>query len=184
MYVGLQESCPPPTGIVTLWLETGRTIFLASFRFGGMGRVGIWKLRCEIEQWHTDFSVSPVEAESCLRVPLPLRLLMSYICIYMEHLLLMCLDHTQRRSTVGRTPLDEWSARRGDLYLTTHDTQTDKYPSPRWDSNPRNYGRKLWQKYDFSIHPSHLKKKAVLIVETSALINPVSLCNNSEGPSS
>jgi len=25
------------------------------------------------------------------------------------------LDHTQRRSTVCRTPLDEWSARRTDL---------------------------------------------------------------------
>jgi len=33
------------------------------------------------------------------------------------------LDHTQRRSTVGRTPLDEWSIRRRDLYLTTHDTR-------------------------------------------------------------
>ena len=30
------------------------------------------------------------------------------------------LDHTQRRVTVGRTPLDEWSIRRRDLYLTTH----------------------------------------------------------------
>ena len=29
------------------------------------------------------------------------------------------LDHTQRRTTVGRTPLDEWPARRRDLYLTT-----------------------------------------------------------------
>ena len=29
------------------------------------------------------------------------------------------LDRAQR-TTVGRTPLDEWSARRGDLYLTTH----------------------------------------------------------------
>jgi len=44
---------------------------------------------------------------------LTLRLLMSYtyiyiyIYIYMEHLFLMFLDHTQRRSTVGRTPLDE-----------------------------------------------------------------------------
>ena len=32
------------------------------------------------------------------------------------------LDHTQRRSTVGRTPLDERSALRRDLYLTTHNT--------------------------------------------------------------
>jgi len=36
---------------------------------------------------------------------LTLRLLMSYI--YMERLFLTFLDHTQRRSTVGRTPLDE-----------------------------------------------------------------------------
>jgi len=36
---------------------------------------------------------------------LTLRLLMSYI--YMEHPFLMFLDHTQRRSTVGKTPLDE-----------------------------------------------------------------------------
>ena len=34
---------------------------------------------------------------------LTLRRLMSY----MEHPFLMFLDHTQRRSTVGRTPLDE-----------------------------------------------------------------------------
>ena len=45
-----------------------------------------------------------------------------YIYIYMGHLFLMFLDHTQRRSTVGRTPLDEWSARHRDLYLKTHDT--------------------------------------------------------------
>ena len=40
---------------------------------------------------------------------LTLRLLMSYIYIYiyMEHLFLMFLDHTQLRTTVGRTPLDE-----------------------------------------------------------------------------
>ena len=42
---------------------------------------------------------------------LTLRRLMSYIYIYiyiyMEHPFLMFLDHTQRRTTVGRTPLDE-----------------------------------------------------------------------------
>ena len=43
---------------------------------------------------------------SSIRVKLlTLRLLMSYM--YMERLFLMFLDHTQRRSTVGRTPLDE-----------------------------------------------------------------------------
>jgi hypothetical protein len=36
------------------------------------------------------------------------------------------LDHTQRRTTVGTTPLDQWSARHRDLYLThnTHNRQT------------------------------------------------------------
>ena len=32
------------------------------------------------------------------------------------------LDHTQRRATVGRIPLNEWLVRRRDLYLTTHNT--------------------------------------------------------------
>jgi hypothetical protein len=32
------------------------------------------------------------------------------------------LDHTERRTTVGRTPLDEWLARRRDFSLTTHNT--------------------------------------------------------------
>jgi len=35
------------------------------------------------------------------------------------------LDHTQRRTTVGRTAVEEWSVRRRDLYLTTqHSRQT------------------------------------------------------------
>ena len=59
---------------------------------------------------------------------LTLRLLMSYI--YMEHQFLMFLDHTQRRTTVGRTPLDEWSVRRTDLYLTKHDTHNRQISMP------------------------------------------------------
>ena len=38
------------------------------------------------------------------------------------------LDHTQRRITVSRTPLDERSPRRRDLYLTTHNRQTSTSP--------------------------------------------------------
>ena len=40
------------------------------------------------------------------------------------------LDHTQRRTTVGRTPLDERSARRRDLYLTTHNTHNRQTSMP------------------------------------------------------
>jgi hypothetical protein len=41
------------------------------------------------------------------------------------------IDHTERRTTVGRTPQDEWSARRKDLYLSTrntHNRQTSMLP--------------------------------------------------------
>ena len=37
------------------------------------------------------------------------------------------LDHTQRHTTVGRTPLDEWSARSRDLYL--HNAQDSRQTS-------------------------------------------------------
>jgi len=40
-----------------------------------------------------------------MKIILTLRLLMSYK--YMEHLFLMFLEHTQPRTIVGRTPLDE-----------------------------------------------------------------------------
>jgi len=38
--------------------------------------------------------------------------------------------YTQWRTTVGRTPLDEWSARRRDLYLTTHNTHNRQTSMP------------------------------------------------------
>ena len=60
-----------------------------------------------------------------------------YIYIYMEHLFLKFLDHTQWRSTVGRTPLDEWSARRRDLYLTTHDTHKRQISMPPVGFEPK-----------------------------------------------
>jgi len=60
---------------------------------------------------------------------------MSYI--YMEHPFLMFLDHTQRRTTVSRTPLDEWSARRRDLYLTTHDTHNRQISMPPMGFEPK-----------------------------------------------
>jgi len=40
------------------------------------------------------------------------------------------LNHTQRRTTFGRTPLDEWSARCRDLYLTTHNTHNRQISMP------------------------------------------------------
>jgi len=41
------------------------------------------------------------------------------------------LDHTQRRTTLGMTPLDEWSARRRDISLTTHNTHNRQTSMPQ-----------------------------------------------------
>jgi len=42
-------------------------------------------------------------------------------------------------TTVGRNPLDDWSAGRRELYLTTHTVLTrDKHPCPRRDSNTQS----------------------------------------------
>ena len=57
------------------------------------------------------------------------------------------LDHTQRRNTVRRTPLDGWSARRRDLWLTTHNTHNKQTSMPTVgfeptisaDERPQNY---------------------------------------------
>jgi hypothetical protein len=46
------------------------------------------------------------------------------------------LYHTQRRTTVGRTPLDKWSARSRDLYLTTHNTHNRQTSMPPVEFKP------------------------------------------------
>jgi hypothetical protein len=53
------------------------------------------------------------------------------------------LDHTQRRTTIGRPLLEEWSVRHRDLYLTTHNTHTrqetrDIHQFSGYDSNPQS----------------------------------------------
>ena len=64
------------------------------------------------------YSSYQIICTSFIKTPgrLTLRLLMSHI--YMERIFLMFLDHTQRRTTVGRTPLNEWSARRTHPHIT------------------------------------------------------------------
>jgi hypothetical protein len=52
---------------------------------------------------------------------------------------LFSLDHTQTHIKAGRTPMEEGSARRRDLYLTTQTLyKRKKNPCPRSDSNPRS----------------------------------------------
>ena len=40
------------------------------------------------------------------------------------------LDHTKRHTTVGKAPLDEWSALSRGLYLTTHNTPNRQISTP------------------------------------------------------
>jgi len=75
------------------------------------------------------------------------------------------LDHTQRRTTVGRTPLDEWSARRRDLWQHTTLT-TDKHPWPRWDSKSRSQHTVLYY-------------NTILCYNTVLYYNNISLCISS-----
>jgi len=76
----------------------------------------------------------------------------------MERIFLMFLDHTQRRTTFGRAPLDEWSHRRRDLYLTTHDTHNRQISMPPVGIEPTisrsDQIRKFWTT---RLPPSHSK---------------------------
>ena len=53
-----------------------------------------------------------------------------YIQWYIACLMARFAGHTQHRITVGRTPLDEWSARLSDLYITTHNTHNRQTSMP------------------------------------------------------
>ena len=56
--------------------------------------------------------------------------------------------HKQRRTTVGWTPLVEWSARRRDLYLTTHNTHNRRTSMPPVGFEPRISASERPQTYD------------------------------------
>ena len=79
------------------------------------------------------------------------------------------LDHTQRRITVGKTPLDEWSASRKDLYLTTHNTHIKQTSMPPAGIRTHNLSRRAaadlhlrprgywdWQSHNADQHNAHL----------------------------
>ena len=61
------------------------------------------------------------------------------------------LDHTERRATVGRTPLNEWSVRRRDLYLKTHNTQNRQTSMP--PGGIRNHDRSRRAAEDLRLRP-------------------------------
>ena len=59
------------------------------------------------------------------------------------------LDHTQQRTTFGRTPLDEWSVRCRDLYLTTHNTHNRQISMPPAGFEPTVSAGEQPQAYTF-----------------------------------
>jgi hypothetical protein len=61
--------------------------------------------------------------------------------------LLFSLDHTQAHTTVGRTPLDEGSARRRDLYLTTQTLYKRQTSMPAVGFEPMILARERPQTY-------------------------------------
>ena len=62
-------------------------------------------------------------------------------------LFLRFLDHTQRRTTVRRTPLEESAARRREFYLTTHNTDNRETSMPTAVFEPTISAGELSQTY-------------------------------------
>jgi hypothetical protein len=65
------------------------------------------------------------------------------VMVWQTSSFLRFLDHTQRRTTVGRSPLDEWLARHRDLYLTTHNTHNRQTSMPPVGFEPTISARKF-----------------------------------------
>ena len=90
-----------PVAVIVLSLNTHRLTFLLhSDKYVNMK---MYASRTAVN--NSGGSKAFVAFREEFRSRLTLRRLMSYI--YMEHPFLVFLDNTQRRSTVGRTPLDE-----------------------------------------------------------------------------
>jgi hypothetical protein len=81
-------------------------------------------------------------------------------------------SHTIRHThTAGRTPLDEWSARRRDLYLTTQTLSRDKHPCPagirthdpskRSAADPRLRPRDHWDRHTHTHTHTHTRTTPV-----------------------
>ena len=107
--------------------------------------------------------------------------------------------HTQRRNTGGRTLLDEWSARRRYLYLTTHSTykrQTSMPPvgfkptipaSERPQTNAlesvaNGIGTVVWIKGLYSKKISPSKNYKLINIEKSKKKAKVVVCCHTESP--
>jgi len=93
------------------------------------------------------------------------------------------LDHIQRRTTVGRTPLDEWSARRRDLYLTTHNTHNRQTSMPPGGIRTHDLSRRaaadlrLWPRGHWDRHRPQLQHCKSSLGATTSFFERFGLLN-------
>jgi hypothetical protein len=80
-------------------------------------------------------------------------------------------DHTQQRATVGRTPPDEWSARRKDLYLTKHNKHKRQTFMPRAGFKPIVSAGEQPQTYAYNARPPESAYKSLEVVNINAFLN-------------
>ena len=108
---------------------------------------------------------------SCALSVLALGVICQFVCFWRNSpqwatasLFTGLLDHTQRSTTHGKTPLDEWSARRRDLYLTTHNNHNRQKSMPpvrfeptisAWE-RPKNYA---WDRDAFGMIWQYISNK-------------------------
>ena len=80
--------------------------------------------------------------------------------------------------TLGRTPLDEWSPRRRDLYLSTHNTRKDSLPRRRRDSNPQSQQASGRRPTLYTALPlGHIVKKSWLLEHICNSTKPKCYCH-------
>jgi len=71
------------------------------------------------------------------------------------------LEHTQRRTTVGRTLLDEWYSHRRDVYLTTQNNPTDRHSFLRRASKPHSQQTSGWKPRPLTARPLETAHKNI-----------------------
>jgi hypothetical protein len=140
LYKYLQKRWPDGLNLINLALDRDQWWDLVNARSGST-QSGEYLNKCTCNT-HIDLNKYVVEVlligTACPPQPLFFFLLRCDPMRVIAFSFLRFIDHTQRRTTVGRTPLNEWSARRRDLYLTTHNTHNRQTSMLRWDSNVRS----------------------------------------------
>ena len=135
----MSPGCGFQVSIHPAWVQ--RVLWLWSSPRGGSKRSFIPRVHCS---YATFWVITPTRINCIMRsisprsIPVNLHVNFSHFFFLwrcdpkrvMASSSLRFLDHTRRRTTVGSTPLDEWSAHRRDLHLTTHNTHNRQISLP------------------------------------------------------